>query len=157
MAKRNVPPAGHSGPTTEKATRLREIAAKVRQVAGAFNGEELHVDWKGWIALGPLFKEAYEAGAWQKEGSQIGDRLKRVLAAPGRDRQKSLADGLLTPAWKPDAYFAVVGPLADPLTPLDGEKENLEFEAGMAAYAIEEEAKRIEAGGRWFNVAGRAS
>ena len=59
---------------TENAARLREIAAKVRQVAGAFKEEELHVDWKGWIAIGPLFMEAYEAGTWQWEGSQIGDR-----------------------------------------------------------------------------------
>jgi len=124
--------------------RLREIAAKVRQVAGAFNEDELHVDWKVWIALGPLFKEAYEAGAWQSEGSQIGDRLKRVLNAPGRDRQQFYVDGLLAPVWKQEAYFAVVGPLVDPFTPLNGEKENVEFEAGIAADAIEEEATRLE-------------
>ncbi|NLY01668.1 MAG: hypothetical protein GXY83_36745 [Rhodopirellula sp.] len=148
MAKKGtsaVPPTGHSDPSTESAARLREAAAKVRQVAGAFNEGEPQVLYKGWIALGPLFKEAYEAGAWQSEGSQIGGRLKRVLAAPGRDRLESL-DGLETPVWKPEAYFAVVEPLTSQLMPPAEEKEQLELEAGIAADEIEEEARRIEAG-----------
>ena len=122
---------------TDKAAQLRKIAAKVREVAGACNEDGI---WRACIAIGPLFKEAYEAGAWQREGSQIGDKLKRVST----DRQQLRTDGQ-TPVWKIDAWFAVVGPLVDHLTPVDGgEKENLEFEAGIAADAIEEEAKRIE-------------
>jgi hypothetical protein len=123
---------------TENAARLREIAAKIRHVAGACNEEGY---WNGCIAIGPLFKEAHEVGAWQREGSQIGDRLKRVSA----DRQDLWTDGQ-TPVWMIDAYFAVVEPLTSHLMPPTGEKEHLELEAGIAADEIEEEAKRIEAG-----------
>ena len=123
---------------TDKAAELREIAAKVREVAGACNKDGV---WRACIVIGPLFKEAYEAGAWQREGSQIGDRLKTVST----DRQQLLGDGQ-TPVWKLEAWNAVVDPLVDHLIPVDGgDKANLEFEAGIAADEIEEEARRIEA------------
>lgn len=121
---------------TDKAAQLREIAVKVRQVASVCNEEGY---WKGCIAIGPLFKEAHKAGAWETEGSQIGDRLKRVQA----DSQELWSDGQ-TPTWMLNAYFAVVEPLTSHLLPPAGEQEQLELEAGIAADAIEEEAKRIE-------------
>lgn len=138
MSKRNVSPAGHSDTSTESDTKLRKIAAKVREVAGACNEEGY---WRGCIAIGALFKEAYDTGAWQRNGSQIGDRLKGVST----DRQELWTDGH-TPVWKLDAYFAVVEPLTSHLMPPTEEKEQLELEAGIAADEIEEEAKRIETG-----------
>jgi hypothetical protein len=137
MAKTSVSLAG--APSAAKAARLLEIAAKVRQVPGSFKEGAPDLLHKGWIALGRLIREAYEAGAWQREGSQIGDRLRLALTSVGRDRSEWLA-GETVPVWVLDAWGAVVGTLTSHLTPFAGEKESVEFEAGILGDEIEREA-----------------
>jgi pyrimidine deaminase RibD-like protein len=139
MAKK-VPPAGAS--STVKAARLLEIAAKVRQVPGSFKEGDRDLLHKGWMALGRLIKQAYEVGAWQREGSQIGDALRLALTSVGRDRPEWLA-GETVPVWVLEAWGAVVGTLTSHLIPLPGEKEQAEFEAGMLADEIEREADAL--------------
>jgi hypothetical protein len=149
MAKRTptIPSGGRSDPATAKAARLREIAAKVRQVPRSLKDgpDLLH---RGWIALGRLTREAYEAGAWQREGSLIGDRVRLALTSDGRDDPQWLA-GETVPKWVLDASGAGVGTLTEtliPPAPVWDERRQVEWEAGLLADEIEREANRIDTG-----------
>lgn len=141
MARRDVPPARHSDPSTDKAAQLREIAAKVRQVPGCFKDEELDVFWYGRVAFGRLIVEAYDAGAWHKEGSFIGDKLRMTLTSTDRDRPLQPNEETV-PAWLVEAASAVIDTLTEHLVPPESHgKAEVEWEAGILANEIEREAR----------------
>jgi hypothetical protein len=138
MAKRDVPPARHSDASADKAAQLREIAAEVREVPGSFKEEEPNF-WNGRVAFGRLIVEAYNAGAWLKEGSVIGHKLGITLTLTDRDRP--FGSGKETvPAWLVEAASAVLDTLTEHMVPPDHERAQVEWEAEILANEIEREA-----------------
>jgi len=134
-----VLPVVHSGSSAIKA-RLLEVAAKVREVPGCFKEEEPSF-WKGRAAFGRLIVEAYEAGAWHKEGSFIGDKLRMTLTSTDRDRPFPRAQEETVPAWLVEAASAVIDTLTEHLVPPESHgKAEVEWEAGILADEIEREA-----------------
>ena len=131
-SKTDTSTKGRSDPA---AARLREVAAKVRQVSTSPPNDV--------IVFGRLIKEAHDAGAWP-EGSVIGDRLRRALTAPGSNNLRLYADETV-PAWVLQANEAVLGELLSGLMLPSAPEEVGKWEAEILAAEIEREADRIEA------------
>ena len=130
---------GQSAPGKAKAAKLREIAAKVRQVSTTLPHEV--------SIFGRLIKEAHDAGAWP-EGSVTGDRLRRALTSRGSDNPFTYA-GETAPNWVFQAYEAVLGDLISGLAlPRGGGEEVVKWEGEILADGIEREADRIDRGGK---------
>ena len=128
-----------AGVALDRATgdaRLLEVAAKVRHVPERFKEEERVVFWEARVAFGRLIVEAYEAGAWHKEGSFIGKKLGMTLTSTDRDRTLGTGPEAL-PRWLVEVASAVIDPLIDHLVPPDREIDELELEAGIVADEIE--------------------
>jgi hypothetical protein len=139
-----------------KTARLLEIAAKVRQVPRFFKEEERNLFWDGRVAFGRLIVEAHQAGAWHREGSTIGDKLRLTLISTNRDRP-FWTEGKTVPAWLVEAASAVIDTLTEHLVPPDRRgKADVEWEAGILAGEIEREASCSDKQERPENETGAA-